>query len=237
MQIFSFEKEPRVEPRITFTDQDLVGVHHLHEDDLIVSLRISNFDVRRILIDNGSSVNEVFPSTLKKMDFDMRRLEPAKSNLTGLSREVKVPEGCEMLLITVGEDSNYVTTLEEFHVVNSFSSYNIIIGRQWLHDLGIIPSSFHQCMKLIIRGAVVTARGDQKETREYGCTALKSSNAREQLLNPSHSQKVTQNRSALWVDEDQDLDIKRPLVLEPNKEVEEISISELHPLRTTKVRT
>ena len=129
MRIFSFEKKPRLEPRITFTDLDLVGIHLPHEDALVVTLRIANFDIRRILIDNGSSVNVLFLSTLKKMDFDMRRIEPVSSNLTGFSGEVKVPEGRATLPITIGEEGNYITTLDEFHVVDSFSPYNAIMGR------------------------------------------------------------------------------------------------------------
>ena len=60
MRIFSFEKKPKLEPRITFSDQDLVGIHLPHEDALVVTLRIANFDIKRILIDNGSSVNVLF---------------------------------------------------------------------------------------------------------------------------------------------------------------------------------
>ena len=89
-----------------------------------------NFNVRRVLIDNGSAINVIFLDTLRKMDFDLRRVEPAKTKFTGFNGEVKVPEGRITLPVTVGDSSNHATTMDEFQIVDSFSPYNIIIGRQ-----------------------------------------------------------------------------------------------------------
>ena len=40
-------KKPKVLPRIEFTDQDLARVHFLHEDALVVTLRVANYYVRQ----------------------------------------------------------------------------------------------------------------------------------------------------------------------------------------------
>ena len=85
MRVYILEKRPKVSPRLEFSDQDLEGVHFPHEDALIVTLRVANYDVRQVLIDNGSAVNVIFLGTLKKMDFDIRRVEPAKMKLIGFS--------------------------------------------------------------------------------------------------------------------------------------------------------
>ena len=119
MRVFSFEKSPRVELRVTFKSRSF-RVHLPYEDTMVVTLRIANFDIKKILLDNESSVNIIFFSTLKKMEFDLRRIEPTKTNLTGLSGEVKVLKGRVVLPITVGDESNHITTLDEFHVVDSF---------------------------------------------------------------------------------------------------------------------
>ena len=107
------------------------------------------------------------------MDFDPRRIEPTNTKLTGFSGEIKVPEGRVTLPVTVGNASRYITTVDEFQVVDSASPYNVIIGRQWLHDMGIIPSSFHQCMKMVIQEEVVTIRGDHLEDKECRFLALR----------------------------------------------------------------
>ena len=64
-------KRPRAPPRIEFTEQDLVGVHYPHEDALVVTLRVSIYDVPRVLVNNRSAVNVIFLNTLRKMDFDL----------------------------------------------------------------------------------------------------------------------------------------------------------------------
>ena len=34
-----------------------------------------------------------------------------------------------------------------FHVIDSKTSYNLLLGRPWLHENGIVPSTLHQCFK------------------------------------------------------------------------------------------
>ena len=47
-------KRQKVEEPIAFTEEDAQGVQFPHNDAVVVSLNIANYDVRRILIDNGS---------------------------------------------------------------------------------------------------------------------------------------------------------------------------------------
>ena len=42
---------------ITFSDEDIQEVQLPHDDPVVVSAVIANFDVKQILIDNGSSVD------------------------------------------------------------------------------------------------------------------------------------------------------------------------------------
>ncbi|XP_074278287.1 uncharacterized protein LOC141601878 [Silene latifolia] len=44
-------------PPITFSDCDLVGIPDLHHDGLVISMHVGTANVRRILVDGGSSVN------------------------------------------------------------------------------------------------------------------------------------------------------------------------------------
>ena len=53
-------KRQRIEESITFTEEDARGVQFLHNDAVVVSLIIANYDVRRILVDNGSSADILF---------------------------------------------------------------------------------------------------------------------------------------------------------------------------------
>ena len=52
---------------ISFTNDDLRGIHLPHDDVLLVIVVIANFNVQRILIDNGSSTDILFILTFDKM--------------------------------------------------------------------------------------------------------------------------------------------------------------------------
>jgi hypothetical protein len=42
-----------------------------------------------------------------------------------------------------------------------YSSYNILLGRHWIHVVGTITSFLHQCLKYIVNGALVTVRAEE----------------------------------------------------------------------------
>ena len=56
-------KRPRLEDRlrdaITFTEQD-VGVQQLHNDAVVVTLNIADYNVHRIFINNESSIDILY---------------------------------------------------------------------------------------------------------------------------------------------------------------------------------
>jgi hypothetical protein len=56
-----------------------------------------------------------------------------------------------------------VTTYVKFHVIDAATSYNAILGRPWLHENKIVPSTLHQCLKYKDPlGEVVTIFADKK---------------------------------------------------------------------------
>ena len=67
-----------------------------------------------MLIDNGSAVNVIFLDTLRKIDFDLQRIELAKTKLTGFGGDTKVSEGIITLPITAGDSSSHITIMDEF---------------------------------------------------------------------------------------------------------------------------
>ena len=47
-----------------------------------------------------------------------------------------------------------------FHVLEITTSYNLLLGRAWMHPLGLVPSTVHQKLKLPWKGGVLTILGD-----------------------------------------------------------------------------
>ena len=60
-------KKPCQDDVITFTDEDVWKIQTLHDDAVVVSATIANYDVKKILVDNESSINILFYSTFSRM--------------------------------------------------------------------------------------------------------------------------------------------------------------------------
>jgi len=48
-----------------------------------------------------------------------------------------------LLELAIGE----LSTTSIFHVIDSKTSYKLLLGRPWLHEHGVIASTMHQCHK------------------------------------------------------------------------------------------
>ncbi|XP_030927462.1 uncharacterized protein LOC115953801 [Quercus lobata] len=53
------------EQAITFTDDDAERVHHPHDDAIVITLLIADYTTRRVLVDNGSSVDILYYSAFQ----------------------------------------------------------------------------------------------------------------------------------------------------------------------------
>ena len=47
-----------------------------------------------------------------------------------------------------------------FHVINAKTTYNMLLERPWIHQNGVISSTFHQCFKYCKNGEVKTIVAD-----------------------------------------------------------------------------
>ena len=67
-EIQAVSKVPRVDTTITFSDLDLEGCQHPHDDPLVIRAIVANTTVHRVLVDNGSSADIIFASAFDKWE-------------------------------------------------------------------------------------------------------------------------------------------------------------------------
>ena len=67
MEVQAVSKLPRLDTAITFLDSDLEGFQHPHDDHLVIRAVVANKTIHRVLVDNGSSADIIFPSAFDKM--------------------------------------------------------------------------------------------------------------------------------------------------------------------------
>ncbi|XP_074283693.1 uncharacterized protein LOC141608229 [Silene latifolia] len=164
-------------PPITFSDYDLVGIPDLHHDGLVISMQVGTANVRRILVDGGSSVNLIMLDVLKAMKINEEQITKKYSVLVGFTGETKNTLE-EIYLPTYAEG---VVSYERFGVLDCLSFYNVILGRPWIHNVKAVPSTYHQCIKIPTDWGVATIKGEHKSARECYTEALKPSKAGKSL--------------------------------------------------------
>ena len=125
---------------LSFPNVDKQGTIQPHDDTLVVTLRIGEYDMKRVMIDQGSAVEIMYPDLYKGLGLKPKNLTTYSSPLVSFEGKMVVPKGQIRLPMQAGTDVVEV----DFIVVDAFFPYMAIIGRPWLHTLGAISSTLHQ---------------------------------------------------------------------------------------------
>ncbi|XP_074588097.1 uncharacterized protein LOC141843999 [Curcuma longa] len=154
-------------PLIHFGPQDLAGVSTPHDDALVIRATIGNYNVGRVFVDTGSSVNVLYKEAFAQMQIDRHELRPMSTALFRFSGHEVQPLGQINLPLSLGEEPLRRTRNVIFVVVDAPSSYNVILGRPALSAFQAVVSTFYQKIKFPVADQVGMVRGDQGTAR--GC--------------------------------------------------------------------
>ena len=105
----------------------------------MVTLRIDGYDVKKVMVDRGSSVEIMYPNLYKGLNLRPEDLMIYNSLLVSFDGKVVILRGQIRLLVQVGSKVVEV----DFIVVDAYSPYTAIVARHWLHALGAVSSSLH----------------------------------------------------------------------------------------------
>ncbi|XP_073035355.1 uncharacterized protein [Primulina eburnea] len=155
---------------MVFGDSDLEFPRGEHNDTLVISATISNFWVKKILVDSGSSADIIFYSAFVKLGIDNALIAPVNTPLVGFAGEVVEALGEVVLPISLGSYPLRTTKMVKFLVVKSPSAYNIILGRPSLNLFQAIGSTYHMKLKFPTPEGIGEATGDSRLARE--CHAI-----------------------------------------------------------------
>ena len=172
MEVQAVSKLPRLDTAITFSDSDLKGCQHPHDDPLVIRTVMANKTIHRVLIDNGSSADIIFTSAFDKMGIGREKLEPVNTHLRGFSGEKVLPLGSIQLVLTLGDPPCQTTTTVRFLIVDAPSAYNVL-GSPSLNAIKAIPSAYQMVIKFPTTNGVGMVRGDQRVARECYSTSMK----------------------------------------------------------------
>ena len=129
--------------KMTFADEDLLLGSKPHNRPLFVSGYTRGERVSRILIDDGSAVNIMPKGTMRRLGISMEELSKSRLVIQGFNQEGQRAIGMIRLDVTIDE----LKARPLFHVIDLKTSYNLLLGRPWIHGNGVVPSTLHQCFK------------------------------------------------------------------------------------------
>ena len=101
----------------------------------MVALRIGGYDLRRVLVDQGSAVKIMYPDLFKGLNLRLEDLMAYESPLVSLEGKTVIPK--EQIKLPIQTDSEIVEV--DFIMVDSYSPYIAIMAKPWLHALGQSP--------------------------------------------------------------------------------------------------
>ena len=142
---------------ITFPPVDSNRILQPHRDALILMLGISDFYVRRILVDLDSSINLLQVSMIKQMGFSSSNLENPRRILSGFNGASTTSLGDIVLPVQTGP----ITLNVQFSLVEDLSPFNAKLGHTWLHGMKAIPSTYHHMVSYLTEDGKIDLYGNQ----------------------------------------------------------------------------
>ena len=100
----------------------------------MVSLQIGDYNMNRVLVDNGSLADILYYPTFQQMRIDRERLSLMNAPLVGFGGTKVFLLGAIILAVTAGDYPQQITREVTFLVVNCSSAYNAILGRPTLNS-------------------------------------------------------------------------------------------------------
>ena len=99
-------KRARIETPLVlgFSVEDKIGTIQSHDDALVVTLRIEEYDVKRVLVNQGSAVEIMYPDLYKGLNLKPEDLRAYDSSLVSFERKTVTPRGQIQLPVQIGSD-------------------------------------------------------------------------------------------------------------------------------------
>ena len=104
----------------------------------------------------------MYPNLFKGLGLKNEDLSLYNTPLMGFDGCMVIPKG----QITLPMNMEGKEVMVTFIVVASFSPYIAILGKSWIHAMGVVPSTLHIKVKFCTEQGIVIVRGNQQMARQ-----------------------------------------------------------------------
>ena len=89
-------------PILSFLEEDKIGTIQPHDDALLITLRIRDYDVKRVMVDGSNAAEVMYPDLYKGLGLKPKNLMPYNSPLMSFDGKLVIPKGMIRLPIQTG---------------------------------------------------------------------------------------------------------------------------------------
>ncbi|XP_077223862.1 uncharacterized protein LOC143857324 [Tasmannia lanceolata] len=155
-ELVSLVAMARAAKTLSFADDDLPPEGRDHTKPLKITVFCNKKKVPEVLVDNGSALNVCPLSTAATLGFSPENFIPSEQGILAYDGTRRDVIGTLVTEIQIGGEDFEV----EFQVLDIKASFLLLLGRPWMHKVGVVPSTLHQKLKFIRRNRVITVKGD-----------------------------------------------------------------------------
>ena len=110
---------------LSFSNEDKIGTIQPHDDTLVVTLRIRGYDVKRVMVDQGSGAKIMYPDLYEGLNLKPKDLTAYDSPLVSFDGKVVILRCQIRLPVQAGSEVVEV----DFIVVDAYSPYTTIVAK------------------------------------------------------------------------------------------------------------
>ncbi|XP_062103293.1 uncharacterized protein LOC133814337 [Humulus lupulus] len=135
---------------------------------------VDHFQLGRVLVDGDSGVDILFWKAFQKMGLKESQIRPSVAPILGFNSQRVYPKGAVRLNVVTIERTLPV----DFLIVDSVTSYNAIMGRNWIHRMQGVVSTLHQFMRCQLPNSryTIDIKGCQKRAKKCFLTLKEINN-------------------------------------------------------------
>ncbi|XP_074278281.1 uncharacterized protein LOC141601873 [Silene latifolia] len=149
---FVAQNQPRLTNAVTFSDEDLPSFGPQHCLAMYITVECRHKRLPMTLVDDGSAVNVLPLRTAFILGLEKSDFAPTTQMVRAFDGTVRRVSRLVTLSVNVGKVERKVN----FQVIDVASSFNILLGRPWIHTAGAVSSTLHRKIKIPLKGEVVT---------------------------------------------------------------------------------
>ncbi|CAN6472331.1 unnamed protein product [Victoria cruziana] len=135
----------------------------MHTNALHLRVSVFGFSISKVLIDGGASVNVCPLRTIQEIGIRRNQIEPSIIDITRFDGHSQTPLGKVILSVSIIRQD--VDHKIEFHVIDVDTSYNLLLGRPWIHSQNAIASTLHQIVRWTKGKTVFTAYAEDRQAK------------------------------------------------------------------------